>query len=126
MGAFKRYGAIEIGDGSLKILLDHCVTSKLKPHLAGHDVVRAYDLKWQELSNGSLLSAAESKGFEVVITVDANISLQQNMAGRQISVNILQAKKSSIDFLIPLVPQLRDALGQISNGEIRVIAAHDN
>lgn len=76
-----------IGHRRLKILFDHCVTAKLKPLLTGHEVTRAYELRWQELSIGTLLSTAEREGFEVVITVDGNISTQQNMAGRRVAAS---------------------------------------
>ena len=82
---------------------------------------RAYDLNRQDLSNGALLSAAEHDGYQVVITVDGNISTQQNMSGREIAVVVLEAPRSSIGFLKLLVHELLEALPTLKPGELRVI-----
>jgi hypothetical protein len=41
------------------------------------------------LRNGELLSAAESAGFEVLLTTDANLQYQQNLANRAIAIVVL-------------------------------------
>jgi hypothetical protein len=41
------------------------------------------------LANGELLTAAESAGFEVLVTTDKNIRYQQNLAGRRIAIVVL-------------------------------------
>jgi len=56
-----------------------------------------------------------------VITVDGNISTQQNMSGRKVAVAVLEAPRSSIGFLKPLVPELLEALPTLKPGELRVI-----
>lgn len=40
-------------------------------------------------SNGDLLNAAETAGFEVLLTTDKNMQYQQNLAGRQIAIVVL-------------------------------------
>lgn len=44
---------------------------------------------WQELENGHLLNAAENAGFELLLTGDKNLSYQQNLKGRTISLVVL-------------------------------------
>jgi hypothetical protein len=36
---------------------------------------------WDRLTNGELLAAAESAGFDAMITADRNIRRQQNLRG---------------------------------------------
>jgi len=38
------------------------------------------------LSNGDLLAAAESAGFDVLLTTDLNLRYQQNLATRRIAI----------------------------------------
>jgi hypothetical protein len=41
------------------------------------------------LTNGELLNAAESAGFDVMVTTDKNMRYQQNLSGRVISIVVL-------------------------------------
>ncbi len=44
---------------------------------------------WNRLSNGDLLSAAESAGFEVFVTADKNMRYQQNFTTRMIAIVVI-------------------------------------
>jgi hypothetical protein len=57
--------------------------------LRGHEVVRTGELGWQNLANGILLSAAEENGFDILVTCDQNVPLQQNMIERRIALVVL-------------------------------------
>jgi hypothetical protein len=54
-----------------------------------HTVTEARARGWEELENGDLLIAAESAGFDVLITTDKNLRYQQNLATRKIAVVVL-------------------------------------
>jgi hypothetical protein len=73
----------------VKILFDTNTPAPLARFLLGHEVARTGDLGWQSLENGILLSAAEKGGFDVLVTCDQNIPLQQNLVNRKIAVVIL-------------------------------------
>ena len=60
----------------------------LRNHLAGHDVVTAYEARWSELSNGELLAKAEEQ-FDVLVTTDKQLRYQQNLTGRRIAILVL-------------------------------------
>lgn len=45
--------------------------------------------RWDEISNGALIEAAELAGFDVVITTDKNIRYQQDLASRRIALVVL-------------------------------------
>jgi hypothetical protein len=52
-------------------------------------VETAYERGWSNLPNGELLRRAEAEGYDALITTDQNLSYQQNLAGRKISIVVL-------------------------------------
>jgi len=102
----------------MKFLLDHCVPKPLLNHLKDHKVLRAGQMGLAELSNGELLAAAEAEGFVALITVDKGFSSQQNLAGRNISVLLLDSCDTDLDGLLPLIPALIKAMGKILPGTL--------
>jgi hypothetical protein len=72
-----------------KVLFDVNVPRSASRFLAGHTVAFAAHLGWRELNNGDLLSAAESDGFDVMVTADTNLRHQQNLVGRRIALVVL-------------------------------------
>jgi len=72
----------------MRVLFDQGTPVPLRTHLAGHDVVTAFDAGWAELSNGELLDAAEAQ-FDVLVTTDKQLGYQQNLTGRRIAIVVL-------------------------------------
>jgi hypothetical protein len=89
--------------------LDESVPRRLAPLIAGHDVTTVADRGWAGMRNGELLAHASSE-FEVLVTVDKNLPMQQDLARHAVSVVILDARSNRLDDLAPLVPQLVDTL----------------
>jgi hypothetical protein len=75
---------------------------------------------WAGRENGELLALAEGT-FDVLITVDRNLKYQQSLSGRKIAVAVLLARRSKLDFLVPLVPDVERALIDIRPGELREV-----
>lgn len=73
----------------MRVLFDQGTPVPLRQFLPGHHVSTAYELGWATLKNGELLSSAEAQGFEVLVTTDANLRYQQNLAARRIAVVVL-------------------------------------
>ena len=73
----------------MRILFDQGVPRGLGKSFLGHEVTEARKLNWERISNGELLSLAESAGFELIVTTDKNVRYQQNLAGRKISIVVL-------------------------------------
>jgi uncharacterized protein DUF5615 len=65
----------------VKILLDECVDWRLARDLVGHDVKTARQMQWTAIKNGELLALAPAE-FDVFVTVDRNLSFQQNLPPR--------------------------------------------
>ncbi len=72
-----------------RILLDQNAPLGLRQILTAYDVKTAYDMGWDMIANGRLLSAAEAAGFAVMVTSDQNIAHQQNLNGRRIALVVL-------------------------------------
>ncbi|MFI5396260.1 MAG: hypothetical protein ACHQ9S_12075 [Candidatus Binatia bacterium] len=72
---------------------------RLRRELPGHEVRTAPEMGWAGKENGELLGLTESK-FEVLVTVDQRIKYQQSVAGRDIAVVVLLARRNTIDFLM--------------------------
>jgi predicted nuclease of predicted toxin-antitoxin system len=106
----------------MKLLLDECVTRLLKKELAGHEVQTVDEAGLKGLKNGELLRRA-SEVFDVLVTVDQNISHQQNVRALDIAIVVLAARKNTYDALKPLIPQALEVLERITPGEIVKVTA---
>jgi hypothetical protein len=54
-----------------------------------HIVVEATERGWDRLTNGDLIAAAESAGFEVWLTTDKNMRYQENLKDRKIAFVVI-------------------------------------
>ena len=100
---------------SFKILLDECIDRRLARQISGHEVKTAPEMGWAGLDNGELLAKAERE-FDVFITVDRNLTFQQNLPKFSIAVLILHAPTNRLQDLLPLVPKIRNALTDPQKG----------
>ncbi len=73
----------------MRLLLDHNLPAPLRRLILGHDTAFADEWGWSELTNGDLLAAAETAGFDVLLTADRNLRHQQNLSGRRIGLLVL-------------------------------------
>jgi len=86
----------------VKILLDECIDRRLAPKIVGYEVKTVPQMKWAGVKNGELMQLAEVE-FDVFITVDRNLSFQQNLPNFNIAVLVLRAKSNSLADLVPAV-----------------------
>lgn len=106
----------------MRLLLDECVDERLRFLFRDHECQTARFAKLAGLKNGQLLEAAETAGFDILITVDQNIPTQQNLAMRKIAIVILCAPTNRLRDLEILVPDAISAIGSIRPGEVIRIA----
>ena len=93
----------------MRLLLDESVPSRLRHSLPGHDVRSVTELGWSGTKNGQLLAMAAVE-FDVFVTVDKNLSHQQNLTTLPVAVVLLDAHSVELDALLPLIPALARAL----------------
>jgi predicted nuclease of predicted toxin-antitoxin system len=73
----------------VKLLFDHNVPHKLRHSLPGHAIQTADEMGWATLENGQLLQAAREAHLEILVTCDQNLSYQQNLQDRRLSLVVL-------------------------------------
>ena len=100
-----------------RVLLDECLPRQLKRSLAGHEVRTVPEAGWASKENGDLLAFAVGK-YDVFVTVDRNLTFQQNLEKLEIAIVVLVARGNRLKDLMPLVPALRRALESIECGQI--------
>ena len=106
----------------MRVLLDECVDWRLGRDIVGHDVKTARQMAWTTIKNGELLALAE-KHFDVFVTVDRNLSFQQNLAYLSIAVLVLRARTNRLSDLRRLTPQLLEAIESAQPGVAKFIEA---
>ena len=104
----------------MKVLLDECVDWRLSRDIVGHEVKTARQMGWATTENGELLALA-SEHFDVFVTVDRNMSFQQNLGSLPIAVVILHAKSNRLADLRPLVSSLLAAIETAKPGIATVV-----
>lgn len=100
----------------MKLLLDECIDRRLAKDLEGHEVRTVPQRGWAGIKNGELLTLAE-KEFDVFITVDRNLSFQQNLPRFSIAVLVLHAASNRLADLRPLAPQILSILPTLTKGK---------
>lgn len=105
----------------MKLLLDECIDWRLVREFNGHFIKTVPQMGWATIKNGQLLALAE-KEFDVFITVDRNLSFQQNLSKFNIAVIVLRAKTNRLMHLKPLVPQVLTALPTLKNGQLILVS----
>ena len=98
----------------MKVLLDENLPHQLRHELAGHDARTVSFMKWTGVRNGTLLARAAAGGFDALITLDAGIEHEKDIARLPIAVVILHAASNAIEDPRPLVPQLLAVLGTLA------------
>lgn len=104
----------------MKVLVDECVDWRLSREIVGHDVKTARQMGWSTIKNGELLALA-AKEFDVFVTVDRNLSFQQNLPAFAIAVIVLRAKSNRLSELRPLVPELLASIPTAKRGVVTYV-----
>ena len=107
----------------MRLFIDECVDWRLSRDLVGHDIKTARQTGWTAIKNGELLALA-SESFDVFITVDRNLSFQQNIASLSIAVIVLQARSNRLADLKVLIPDLLTAIRSAQRGRVLVVGPH--
>jgi hypothetical protein len=79
-------------------------------------------MEWASKSNGELLGLA-AREFDVFLTVDRNLSYQQDVSALDIAILVMVAHSNALDVLRPLVPLVLNALANPKRGAVTLIRA---
>jgi predicted nuclease of predicted toxin-antitoxin system len=97
----------------VKLLLDENLPQKLRGLLFPHEVSTVTYMHWNGMKNGALLRAAADGGFDALITLDSNLSSQQNLKTLPLAVVVLRARSNKLDDVVPLIPRLLETLSKL-------------
>ena len=101
------------------ILFDQGTPIGIRNALAHHIVKTAREKGWSTLLNGELLRAAEEAGFDVLLTTDTNLPLQQNLEGKKLAI-VVQSK-NRWKLIRAALPQVAAAVESAKPGTCSVI-----
>lgn len=107
----------------MKVLVDECVDWRLSRDIVGHEVKTARQMGWSTIKNGELLALA-AKEFDVFVTVDRNLSFQQNLPAFTIAVIVLRAASNRLADLQPLVPELLASIPRAKPGAVTYLGVY--
>jgi len=105
----------------VKILLDECLDRRLAKEIIGHETKTVPQMKWAGIKNGELMRLAETE-FDVFITVDHNLSFQQNLPKFNIAVLVSHAKSNRLADLQPFAEEIIESLSKLEKGKAEVIS----
>ena len=105
----------------MKILLDECVTKRLKPHLAEFKVFTVTEMGWGGLKNGKLLKQCVDNSFDVLLTIDKNLMFQQNLDKFKLTIVVLNSLTSKIEELVIFLPSLKSQIAQFEKHKAYLI-----
>jgi hypothetical protein len=91
----------------MKILLDECVTKKLKIYLQEYIVFTVTELQWGGIKNGKLMSLCIENDFDILLTIDKNLIFQQNLEKYNLTIVVLNSTTSKIEELILFLPSFK-------------------
>ena len=106
----------------MRVLLDECLPRRLGLELTGHLVSTVPQAGWAGVSNGKLLALIVGN-YDAFLTVDKNLSAQQQMAALSFGVIVLRAPSNHLVDLRPLLPQILAALTTLQPGTVVTVTA---
>jgi predicted nuclease of predicted toxin-antitoxin system len=104
----------------MRILLDESLPKDLAPLIAGHEVTTVRAAGWSGVKNGKLLALAADR-FDVLLTADRNLEHQQNLSALPVSVVVLFVRRTRVQAIEPLVPELLKLLNHLPQRVLRKI-----
>jgi len=88
----------------MKILLDECVTKRLKDSLEDLDVFTVSGLGLSGLKNGNLLDYCSKNEIDILLTIDKNLMHQQNLDKFPVTIVVLNSATSKLEELLKFLP----------------------
>jgi predicted nuclease of predicted toxin-antitoxin system len=91
----------------MKILLDECVTKRLKMYIEEFEVFTVRELELSGVKNGKLLTYCVENKFDILLTIDKNLMHQQNLEKYPVTIVVLNCFTSKIEELITFLPSFK-------------------
>jgi predicted nuclease of predicted toxin-antitoxin system len=88
----------------MKVLLDECIPQKLKSQLPEFDVYTVSELGWGGVKNGQLMTLCVAHTFDILLTIDKNMTYQQNLEKYPVTIVLLNSFTSKVEELVRFIP----------------------
>ena len=105
----------------MKILLDECVTKRLKNFLTEFDVFTVVEMGWSGTKNGKLMTLCQENKFDVLLTIDKNLMFQQNLEKYNVTIAVLNCKTSKIEDLKNYIDNFISQIGLFEKSKAYLI-----
>lgn len=105
----------------MKILLDECITKRLKPYLTEFEVFTVSEMNWNGIKNGKLMLLCVNNGFDLFLTIDKNLMYQQNLDKYKITIVVLNSLTSKIEELILFMPSFKEKVDKLEKHKAYII-----
>lgn len=105
----------------MKILLDECVTKRLKKHLEEYEVYTVRELELSGIKNGKLMTFCVENGFDILLTIDKNLMYQQNLDGYPVTIVLLNSLSSKIEELVTFLPSFKLQVDKLQKHQAYII-----
>lgn len=108
----------------MRVLFDECIDRRLTRELPDLDIRTVPEMGWAGVKNGELMKLAEME-FEVFVTVDRNLSYQQNLSKFDIALIVLQARSNRLSDLQPFAEKLIGCIPNCVSGGLTLLSLGD-
>ena len=105
----------------MKILLDECVTKRLKPYLTAFEVFTVSEMKWNGIKNGKLMTLCVDNKFDLLLTIDKNLMFQQNLEKYKLIIAVLNSSTSKIEELVLSMPSFTAQINKLKKHKAYII-----
>jgi predicted nuclease of predicted toxin-antitoxin system len=105
----------------MKILLDECVTKRLKKDLEEFEVFTVRELGLSGIKNGKLMTYCVENQFDILLTIDKNLMYQQNLDKYPVTIVVLNCFTSKIEELITFLPSLKSQVETLQKHKAYII-----
>ena len=105
----------------MKILLDECVTKRLKSHLEEFEVYTVREMGWGGIKNGKLMALCAENNFDILLTIDKNLMFQQNLDKYPLTIVVLNSFTSKLEDLIEFLPAFTSQVGTFLKSKAYII-----
>jgi len=105
----------------MRILLDECVTKRLKPYLTELEVFTVSEMKWNGIKNGKLMTLCVDNNFDLLLTIDKNLMFQQNLDKYNLTIVVLNSSTSKIEELVLFMPSFKAQVNKLEKYKAYII-----
>ena len=105
----------------MKILLDECVTKRLKNLLPEFEIFTVTESGWSGIKNGQLMALCVENGFDLLLTIDKNLIFQQNLDKYYLTIIVLNSPSSKIEELLLYLPSFKSQLNSFEKHKAYII-----